>query len=303
MKDNLQKGIFFALLTSIISGIAIFYAKLTVVKIDPLVLTTSRNLVVGLLFLVLFFATNKFGELKKLNKSQWLNLVLIGLIGGALPFFLFFTGLKMIGAANANLIHKSLFIWVSILSIIFLKEKFNVSYWLGFVLVLLGTFVFAGQKLTLGYGEMLVLSATILWAVENILAKKVLKNVSSELVGLFRMGIGSIVLFLAVVTSGKLSLVISLSLDKIIPIVIGGVILSFYVYFWYKALKYAPAGLVALILTFSIVVGSVLNSSFVGVKLAVNDIYTHILITGSVVLVFFNYFKDQTSKIKSITKS
>jgi len=303
MKNNLQKGIFFAFLTAVISGISIFYAKLAVVKIDPLILTSSRNLIVGLLFLVLFFATNKFGELKKLNKFQWLNLILIGLIGGALPFYLFFTGLKMIGAVNANLIHKSLFIWVSVLSMIFLREKLNLSYWLGFVLVLLGTFASGGLRLSFGYGEIMVLMATLFWSVENIFAKKVLKNVSSELVGLFRMGIGSIVLFSTIAVSSKLNLVLSLGLDKIVPIVIGGVILFFYVYFWYKALKYAPASLVTLILTFSVVVGSILNGAFAGVKLVTNDMYTFILISGSVGLIFFSYFKDQTSKIKSITKS
>jgi len=107
-KNTLLKGIFFAFVTSVISGVAIFYSKISLIKIDPLVLATARNTYVAIFFLLGFLLFNKFKELKKIKRSQLMPLMLIGIIGGGIPFFLFFTGLSMIGAQAGNIIHKSL---------------------------------------------------------------------------------------------------------------------------------------------------------------------------------------------------
>ena len=114
--SKLNKGILFAFLTSIISGIAIFFSKISLAKIDPLVLTTGRNLYVGILFLLIFLIKGRLAEFKSLKPQQLFILLLIGLIGGWLPFYLFFTGLQLTQAFTANIIHKTLFIWVTILS-------------------------------------------------------------------------------------------------------------------------------------------------------------------------------------------
>lgn len=284
-KNNLAKGVLFALLTSVISGISIFYSKISVAKIDPLILTTTRNLYVGFMFFLLVIFTKKISELKKINGKNLLQLILIGFIGGGIPFYLFFSGLQLIGAQTGNIIHKSLFIWVTLLGMMFLKEKLNPVYLISYLFVILGTFFFTPFKFVFGRGEIFILSATLLWAIENIIAKKVLKNVSSNLVGLFRMGIGSIILMSLIFASGKQSLLMSLNPTQLTIIVIGATILSFYVYFWYRALKYAPVGLVTLLLTFSVVVGNLLNGGFAGVRLSQKDVFSTLFITmGSLII-------------------
>lgn len=284
---QIKKGILFAILTSIISGIAIFYSKIAVVKISPLILTTSRNLYVGVIFLLFFLISQKFSEIKKLKRKELIFLLIIGVLGGALPFYLFFSGLQLVKAPVANLIHKTLFIWVAVLAIAFLKEKFNFKYFLSYFLIVIGSFYIAPLPyIALGKGEGMILTATVLWALENILAKKVLKKVSSEIVGLFRMGAGSIFLLSAVFLSGQASLFLDFDIKKLSIILIGGTILFFYVYFWYKALKYAPASLVTLILTFSVVVSAFLNGVFVGVKASQRDIFSWLLITLGIFLLY-----------------
>lgn len=282
----LIKGIFLALVTSIISGIAIFYSKIAVHKIDPLVLTTSRNFYVAIIFLAGFLLMGKWKEIKNINRKQTFQLLLIGLIGGSIPFFLFFTGLSMINAQLGNLIHKTLFVWVGLLSVIFLKEKFNIIYLISYLLVFLGTFAFTKINFHFGLGEMLVLVATLLWSVENIIAKKALKDISSELVGLSRMGVGSIILLITTFVSGKGSILLHLNQNQILTIIIGGSILAFYVYFWYKALKFAPASLVTLVLTFSVVVGTVLNGSLAGIKISVKEVWSVLLLTTGLLFVY-----------------
>lgn len=288
---NLKKGILLAFLASIISGIAIFYSKISVSQIPPLVLTSSRNFYVGILFLLLFLFSGKLSEIKKLTKKQFVLLSLIGFIGGALPFYLFFTGLQEIPAINANLIQKTLFIWVTILAVIFLKEKLNITYLISFTLIIIANFFLGKLSLSLGRGEIMILAATLLWSGENILAKKVLKNVSSELVGLFRMGIGGSLLMLTTLLTNNTGFVSTIQQYNNIAIILtGGTILFFYVFTWYKALKYAPASLVTLILTFAVVVGNILNGSFAGVKLLPKDLNSSTLIAIALLITLIPYF-------------
>lgn len=284
---NINKGLLFALISSVISGFAILYSKISLAKIDPLALTTSRNFYVGVIFLLFFLFSKRLHEIKKLKRKDLTLLILIGAIGGALPFYLFFSGLSQIPAITGNLIHKTLFIWVGILAVVFLKEKIKPVHILSYILIFFANFYFAfsSVKFSLGAGELMVFGATLFWAGENIIAKKVLKNVSSELVALFRMGIGGLLLMSTTLLAGKGASFLSLDFNLLTIIIVGGSILFFYNYFWYKALKYAPASIATLLLTFSVVVGNVLNGSFAGLKLTNENIYSSLLIFAGVIIV------------------
>ena len=158
-------------------------------------------------------------------------------------------------------------------------------------MLLLGVVLVVGIKaFTFGWAELMILAATLLWSVENIIAKKILRNISSEVVGLFRMGIGALMLISLSALTGKSSLILKLNANQLTYIVIGGTILSFYVYFWYKSLKSAPASLVTMILTFSVVVGNILNGAFAGIKIAEKDVLSSILITTGLMFVYLKIF-------------
>ncbi|OGK62129.1 hypothetical protein A2334_04715 [Candidatus Roizmanbacteria bacterium RIFOXYB2_FULL_38_10] len=283
-QNDLMKGILLAFITSIISGVAIFYSKISVAKIDPLVLTTLRNLFVGLIFFCFLLFNRKLSQLKTLTKRELILLVLIGIIGGSVPFYLFFSGIKMIGMQSANIIHKSLFIWVTLLAGLFLGEKLNLGFIAAGLLVFIGNFFFVPVQMVFGRGEQLVLLATLLWSVENILAKRVLSKTSSELVGIFRMSIGGLVLLFITFVTGKAALLFRLNSSELFTIFIGGSILFFYVFTWYKSLKYAPASLVVLILTFSLVVGNILSGVFAQTKLSMKEVGSIILVGNGVAI-------------------
>jgi drug/metabolite transporter (DMT)-like permease len=148
-------------------------------------------------------------------------------------------------------------------------------------------------------GEAMILLATWFWAVENILAKKALKTVSSEIVGFFRMGVGGLLLFLTTIFFGQIKIIFSLTFSQWQLILPGVALLFFYVFFWYKALKYAPASLVTLILTFSMVVGNILNGAFAGVRISQNEIYSSslILIAASLIFLHTVYQRKSLNKL------
>ncbi len=144
--NNQKKGIYLILATALISGFAIFINKFSIKGIDPYFYTFAKNLIAGgLLVSILFLAKNK-QLLSELNKSDKIKLILIGFIGGGIPFLLFFKGLTMTAALKAGFIHKTLFIYVGLLAAIFLKEKISKSMIAGFLSLILGSILFLKIK-------------------------------------------------------------------------------------------------------------------------------------------------------------
>lgn len=124
MNTSTKQGILWALGTATISGFAVYISKFGVAQVkDPFVYTTLRNSVVtvGLLAALGIFAG--WRELRAFTARQWAGWIALGLIGGGVPFLLFFQGLATASAPSAALIHKTLFIWVSLLAVPLLGEQ------------------------------------------------------------------------------------------------------------------------------------------------------------------------------------
>ena len=263
MKLAKQQGIMLALAAALVSGISIYVNKFGVAQVkDPFVYTTVKNsaVVIGLLATVGLLASWK--ELRALTPTRWLAWIGLGVIGGGIPFLLFFQGLSTASAASAALIQKSLFLWVAGLSLPLLKERLGVWQVLGLAVLAIGQFLL--QPLTSwkgwGTGESLILIATVLWAVETILAKKVLGWMSSQTAALGRMGIGALVMWVFLTITGRAGTAFTLSGTQWLWIVVTAVFLMAYVWTWYSALKWAPATLVTSVLTIGALVTIVLSA-------------------------------------------
>ena len=265
--SNITKGIYISLATAVISGVSIFVNKFAVDAVKPaLYFTSVKNVAVALLIVAIVLATGEWKKIAKLSKKELGYLLLIGIIGGSLPFYLYFTGLSQTPAVNAAIIHKTLVFWVMLMAIPFLKEK--VSKWqiLGVLMLFAGNVFVGGFKgFKFSQGELMLLVATVLWAVENILAKKVLATVSPNIVTAFRMGLGSIVLMSATIITVPQVLQKSLALSNEQFLYMGLTVLFLLAYTttWYRALKHAPAVVVTSVLVSSTLVTNVLSAVFV----------------------------------------
>ncbi len=263
----MSKGYLLAAAAALISGVSIFLNKYAVTAIvQPLVFTAVKNSLVALLILALIFASGKWRGVKQLSRRQLLLLLAIGIIGGSLPFYLFFTGLSLIPAVTGAIIQKTLVVWVALLAFPWLKEKLSPAHWALVVLLFAANIAvggFPGFKLSIG--ELFVLLATLLWAVETILAKLVLPRVDPDLVTAARMVLGSAILLTvsAVAQPAALLHVSALTLTQWSWIILTAVTLLLYVTTWYRALKFAPATAVTAILVASTLVTNVLSAVFV----------------------------------------
>ncbi|HEU0001904.1 MAG TPA: DMT family transporter [Ktedonobacteraceae bacterium] len=267
MKLSQRQGITLALVAAIVSGVSIYVNKFGVAHIrDPFVYTTVKNsvVVVGLLAAVGLLASWK--ELRSMTPARWLAWIGLGVIGGGVPFLLFFQGLTTASAASASLLQKTLFLWVALLAVPFLKE--HPGPWQVLGLVVLAVSQFLLQPLThwhgWGSGETLILIATLLWAMETILAKKVLGWMSPTTAALGRMGIGALVMWGFLAFTGRATMALTLNGTQWLWVVVTALFLLGYVWTWYSALKAAPASLVTSLLTIGAIVTILLTALFNG---------------------------------------
>jgi uncharacterized membrane protein len=117
-----SKGLLLVLGTAVISGFSIFINKFGITGFDPYLYTFLKNIVVALFLLGFIIAIKEFENLRKLKMKDWLVLTIIGLVGGSVPFLLFFKGLSLTTAANGAFIHKTMFVYVAILAGLFFWE-------------------------------------------------------------------------------------------------------------------------------------------------------------------------------------
>ena len=246
---NERKGILFVLATAIISGVSIYVNSLGVKFANPYVFAGMKNVLVGLALFSLIMALKEWKQLKKLTSRQWWQLTLIGLIGGAIPFLLFFKGLSMTIGAKGGFIHKTMFLYVALLAIMFLKEKMNKSLLIGISALLLGNILFLGiQPQGLNLGDGLVFLATLFWAVEIIISKKVLQHLSANIIAWGRMFFGAAFIMLFLIGTNQLSAAFAYHPEQWKWIAITSVFLFGYVFTFYHGLKYVRASVATAVL-------------------------------------------------------
>lgn len=281
-----QKGLLLVLGTAIISGFSIFINKYSVSVINPYIFTFLKNILVVLALSGIIFGTKNWKILKDLTIKQWRSLLIIGIVGGGLPFLLFFKGLSLTNAAEGSFIQKTMFIYVFLLASVFLKEKINKNFLIGGLFLMLGNLFLLGKTslLVLNKGALLIFIATLFWAIENIISKYVLKDLSAKIVGWGRMFFGSLFILAFLLATRQLPLIGGLSLKQINWAMITAVLLLGYVLTWYNGLKHIPVSEAAAILTLGAPVTSFLNL-VAGRGTNIQEILAGILIVFGVILV------------------
>jgi len=203
-------------------------------------------------------------KLKKLKKADWQKLILIGMVGGSIPFLLFFKGLSMTSPVGASFIHKTLFIWVALLALPILKEKLTKVQLVAFAMLIFGNIAFLGVNFfSWEYAHTLILIATVFWAIESIIAKIILKNIDSIVVAWGRMFFGSIILLGFLLFTGNASGLFEFSASNFGWLFLASILLTGYVITWYSALKRLPVTVVSSFLVLASPITTMLNSIFV----------------------------------------
>lgn len=261
MNKTIRRGVRWALATALVSGVSVYVNKFGVAQVqEPFIYTTLKNSLVAAGFLAAVGLLGSRQELRAFTPRQWLGWLGLGLIGGGIPFLLFFQGLSTATAPSAALIHKTLFLWVAVLAVPLLGERLGWWQIAGLGVLAVSVLLFqAPAAWGWGSGETLMLMATLLWAAETIVAKKLLRGVSARTAALGRMGVGAVVMWLFLLGSGQAGTALALAPVQWMWVSITSLFLLAYVWTWYSALKAAPATLVTSVLTLGAAVTVVLT--------------------------------------------
>lgn len=297
----MNKGLLLVFSTAIISGFSVFINKFGVGISNPNIFAFAKNVVVAIFFtaIVLLFRDRK--SLFQLKKKQWAQLVILGLIGGSIPFLLFFKGLAMTSAIQGAFIHKTMFIFVAILAAITLKEKINKNFLIGGLLLLLGNLILLKSfAFSFGLGDGLILLAVLFWTAENVLAKYVLREISGNIVAWGRMFFGAIFILGYLTLIGQSSQLLSLDLVQIKWIAITAALLFGYTLTWYNGLKTVPVSVATTILLFALPITATLTALSTG-KANFENIFSGLLIiTGLIVILGMRKFEAKAIIAKSL---
>ena len=291
MNTGYKKGLTLALIAAVVSGFSVFINKLAEGHwTNSSIYTTEKNIMAALFLTAVLFAILKYRTLLKIKKIDWLKIILVGLIGGSIPFLLFFKGLSLTNASSAGFWNKTLFIWVAILAWPILKEKFGKFQIFAFGLIVLGNLSLLWPfKLALNEASILILGATLIWALEYILAKQFMSNLKAEVLAWGRMFFGSIFLILYLFITHQASGLFQISAAQMPWLLIVGVILFIYVTFWYGALKKLPAALTAAVITIASPITTLVNNLYYGKALPNNFvIYFGFILIGIILFLIYN---------------
>lgn len=260
-------GVALAGVTACVSGVSVFVNGYGVRRIpDPTTYTTAKNLVAAVLLsgllLIAAAVRSADGPTRPRDRAGWLGLAAVAVVGGSIPFVLFFEGLARASSTDAAFVHKTLVVWVALLAVPLLRERVGVPHVLAIGLLVGGQALLAGDLLALrpGRGEAMVLAATLLWAVEVVVAKRTLSDrVSPLTLATARMGGGLVVLLGWAALRGELGALSDLDAAAWGWALVTGTLLFVYVATWYSALARAQAIDVTSILVFGAVITALLD--------------------------------------------
>ena len=280
------KGVGLAFITALISGVSIYVNARALKHFgDATVYTTAKNAVAGVLLLALAVVAAAsrgpaYGGFPRTLRGR-LAVVAVALIGGSVPFVLFFEGLARAEATQAAFIQKTLLVWVALLAVPLLGERFQAPHALAIALLVVGQAWLAGGLGTIvfGTGEAMIFAATLLWSVEVVLVKHLLGSIAPPTLAAARMALGTLILLAWLAVTGKLGDLAGLGAVEWRWVLLTGLLLTAYVATWYAALARAQAIDVTAMLVFGAVVTALLAGAADGVP--VNVLGTVLVTAGS----------------------
>jgi len=187
------------IIANIIWGAASPIFKFALTNIPPFTLAFIRFFFAGLIFLPLAIL-----KWQKLNRQDFINILLIGFFGVTINITFFFLGLPKTTSINAPIVASSGPVFIFLLSVFFLKEKPKLKVFLGMLAALLGASVIVlspifidNKQLAMGEieGNLFFLIATFGAVIQTLISRKVMKKINPYQVCLISFLFGGLTFF------------------------------------------------------------------------------------------------------------
>ncbi len=277
-----------ALLVTFLWSTSFIIIKKGLLTIPPITFAGLRYFLASLCLLPFVFRPSYRSEIHKLNKSQWVRLILLGLVFYVLTQGAQFLGLSLLPSATVSLMLNFTPLVVVALGTAFLNEKPTKRQIAGIVLFIAGALVYFLPLTDIG-SQVIGLAVMILGVLSNaassVLGRKVnrKKNLSPFTVTLISMSVGSVVLLslgLAVEGIPKIPLISWLSL-----LWLSAVNTAFAFTLWNRTLRYLTAMESSIINGTMLIQIAILAWIFLGESLSMSNIGGMIVASIGAILV------------------
>ncbi|MCF4967730.1 DMT family transporter [Nostoc sp. CMAA1605] len=225
------------------------------------------------LFLMIFIYGRQWNQtaLQKITRKDWLYLIVVAILAGALAPGLIFQSLALTNVNNVILIGRIEVPLTLFLSIVVLKERVNRGEIIGAIAAFIGvliTILIQPQSdeirmnmagLNIGLGELLAATGAIFLSLATVISKQHLIDIPLGIYSIFRTALGTVVFFMiALVLYGSHHF-----MDVFSPflwkwmLIYGGLIVVVGQSFWIKGLRVASVSTASLASSFTPVAGIV----------------------------------------------
>jgi drug/metabolite transporter (DMT)-like permease len=305
-RTNPGFGYVFAILAAAVSGISVYVNSLGVKTFsDPVLYTALKDGVVGVILIApLLISSGWRAEYRKLSARTWAWMIALALTGGSIPFALFFTGLKTSTAATGAVLNHFQFVLVAVFAAIFLREKIKPALWAGFAVLLLGTMLGTNLgAMKWNQGAVLIAASTVLFAIDFVIAKHLLRGLSTLMVMTARMTLGTAILFGYLAAIGDLGKIAHLKTVQVQFVLVTGLILLAFVVCTFTAIRHASVSAVLAIGAASPIITTLLQVGATGkLHLApVDSAGLFVLVTSVVVVLVIGIRQD--ARVKPLKSS
>lgn len=266
-KRSARFGYVFAALATVISGVAVYVNALGVRTFsDPVLYTALKDGFVGLVLLLpLVSSAGWRAEYQRLDGKTWAWMIALALTGGSVPFALFFSGLKLTTPATGAVLNHFQFVLVAIFAVVFLRERIRPAMWAGFAVLLLGTMLGTNlHALKWNQGAWLIGASTVLFAIDFVIAKHLLRGLATLTVMTARMTIGTAMLFVYVIAIGHLGQAAHLTATQWQFVIATGLILLLFTVTTFTAIRHASVSAVLAIGTAAPIITTLLQVAGTG---------------------------------------
>lgn len=181
MKNNLSIAFGAILLSAVLGGGINPFIKIGLREMPPITFSLLRFLTAALIMIPLFVKNRyKIAELKKIIPVSLL---------GTMNIILFILGVRYTTAVSSQIIYLSVPVTVSILSILFLKEKVTPVKYFGIFIGTIGAMLLIFQKTSAEFslrdnisGNIIIFAATICYSLYTLYSKKIQEKFPPELI-------------------------------------------------------------------------------------------------------------------------
>lgn len=267
---------YLALSTSILSGSTFSaFGKTLSSALTPLSLVFISEVLVLLFLLLSFGLLPVFQSFVRLPRPHLVKLLMMGCLSGIAGPTLWFTGLSLTTAVNANFFGKSELVFVLLIAGIFLGERITRSHMLATSIVFVGLCLIAlrglSDVLIPQAGDLLIVLGALSYASSNSIYRKYLHDVPAH-IALCSRSLTAVVAFFIITPFLPYSLYTEAASFPItlLPALVGFGFISRYInsVAFYEAVERLPMSTISLVGTLDVILSTVVAYAMLGEPIA-----------------------------------